>query len=387
MESKEILLSILIPTKDRYECLLPVLTACLKYIPTDKFEIIVQDNSNDNSEIQNYLRETNNEKLKYFYTQTSLSITENTILAVSNAKGKYITFIGDDDLVSPFIIDIVDLMIQKNISCLIHKPAHYWWNTVEFAHPSSYNQKCALWMVDDISIEPNELDAKKELEFVIQSGAVSYFNLPRLYHGIVKMEVLEIIKQKTGTYLPGGCPDISFATALALVVDTCYYIHYPVTVFGASKNSGGGMSARNAHFKTFEEATFVSDRTKENWDEFIPRIWSAHTWYANSVQEVLKSFKVNRNINFIEFYGSMLAYESNLNSYLKPLIHKYCKGNLLRYLQIIKVYLKKLAGIYYRKRKFEKGTVGYTVKLAYTVDQCMLVLSEETNLFSKAKSV
>jgi glycosyltransferase involved in cell wall biosynthesis len=380
MQANEIKLSIIIPTKNRYECLIPVLKALLKFIPSDDFEIIVQDNTTNNALMEEFLIETDDSRIKYFYKRESISITENTADAVANSTGKYITFIGDDDLVSPYIINITRLMEERNICCLIYKPAYYWWNTVEFANPSEFNQKCALWMINNISIETKEMDAKKELQFVLNSGAVSYFNLPRLYHGIVKRDILEKIKDITGTYLPGGCPDISFAVSLALVVDNYHYMHYPVTIFGASKNSGAGLGASNAHFKKLEEADFVSPSTIANWDNRVPLVWSAHTWYLNSTLEVLKAFYSNLTVNFFAFYGSMMAYERNLNEYYAPVIQRYCKLNKFNYLKIFVVCLKKKIGIWWRDKRTETKHTEFKMKLSPSVNDCMMILLKETNL-------
>lgn len=381
MQQPDVLLSIIIPTKNRYDCLIPVLKATLKYIYSDQLEIVVQDNSSDNKTMLDSLASFNDSRLKYFHHQSNLSVTDNTILGVKNANGAYLIFIGDDDLVSPYIIEIVKLMQERKVECLNYKPAHYWWNSVEFSDPNPFNQKCALWMLENISTNFQKLDAKKELQAVIQNGGVSYLKLPKFYHGVVKKEILENIKDKTGTYLPGGCPDISFAVSLALVTNHYHYIHFPVSVFGASKNSGGGMSANNTHFMLLDDATFVSKQTKDNWDIDIPKIWSAHTWNANSVQEVLKAFHINTRINLEGLYGSMLAYEKNLISYILPVMHNYCKGNWAKYCRIYWILWRKKAGIIYRKFQFEKGSTGFTLQIAQDVDTCMDILKKETNLF------
>lgn len=383
MELTNVKLSIIIPTKNRYQTLIPVLAALLKHITDKNVEFIVQDNSDNNDEFLPFLNANTDFRLKYNYHAGWLSLGDNTINAITQINGKYALFIGDDDLVSPYIMDIIQIMEKQDLWSLIYKPAHYWWSSVDFVKPSEFNQKCALWMLDKPSKEVVEIDTKAELQKTIVQGGVSYFNLPRFYHGIIRTELLHQINKATGTYLPGGCPDISFATALGILLDKHHYMHYPVSVFGASKNSGGGMSAENTHHKPLDEMTIIAEQTKKNWSAFIPRYWSAHTWYANSVQEVLNAFKTNMQINFLALYGSMYVYEFILRKEITEVLKRYAKGNVLLYLNVLKVYFKKKLGVLYRDRQFKQGQSGFSVCLAKDVNQAMDIFKMETNLFAQ----
>ena len=139
MEKYKYLLSIIIPTKDRYECLIPVISALIKNIDNTDVEFIIQDNSNDNTVITNFLNSSDDDRVKYFYNTCKMSIVDNTICAIDNARGKYLIFIGDDDLVSPYIYKFVQYINQKEINCLVYNAAYYWWNSIL---PSKKEQSC-----------------------------------------------------------------------------------------------------------------------------------------------------------------------------------------------------------------------------------------------------
>lgn len=113
------LLSIVIPTKDRYECLIPVINTILKHVISSDFELVIHDNSISNDSVLPFFNNHVDSRLKYFYVKDYLSMVDNTLLAINQSKGKYATFIGDDDLVSPFICEITKLLDKKNIDCLI----------------------------------------------------------------------------------------------------------------------------------------------------------------------------------------------------------------------------------------------------------------------------
>ena len=373
-------LSIIIPTKNRYETLLPVLSALLKHIESDDYEIVIHDNSEDNSGGAHFFSEKKDLRIKYFYIKEPLSIQDNTIFAIDKARGKYLVFIGDDDLVSPCVMDVVDLMEKNGIKCLIYNPAYYWWNSVDFKKETAFHRKKAMWIPEETDLVFKEKLSKTELDFVLRNGAVSYFDLPRLYHGIVRRDIVDEIKIRTGSYVPGACPDIVLASSIALIEEKYHYLNYPVTVFGASKDSGGGMSARNAHFGKIEDMKFLPSNIISRWDFRIPKIWSAHTYYANSVLEVIKAFKSKKELNFNAFYGSMIAYEPNLKEYLAPVLNDYFKNNLSNRLIVYAIYLKKLFGIYYRNLRFNSGKIGYSVQNAENVDECMKILKKTKSL-------
>jgi glycosyltransferase involved in cell wall biosynthesis len=370
------LLSIIIPTKNRYECLIPVVSALVKHIKSEDIELVIQDNSDYNQEGLLFFETLQDKRVKYFYHQESLSIQENTIFAIDNARGKYLIFIGDDDLVSPYIFDIVTFIDKKNIECLVFNAAYYWWNTVDFEKENHFHRKNALWLPINQSLEFVERNTQDELEIMLQSGAGIFLRLPKFYHGIVRRDILDQIKVKTGTFLPGSSPDIAFSTALSLVLDKYYYVNFPLSVFGASKNSGGGMTARKQHYGKIEDQKFLPKNIVENWNPLIPRIWSEKTIYAQTVTEVLKVFNSDKKFNYISFYGTMLAYEPYLVKVLIPALKSYCGFSIFNYLKIIVVYLKKRSGILYRKIKFSSKSNDYDVVIAKNVDLVMEKLKD-----------
>lgn len=375
------LLSIVIPTKNRYETLLPVVRSILAFVKQEDVEIVIQDNSDNRRLADSFFRNQDNDsRVKYYYIEDPISIQENTNAAIGNANGKFIVFIGDDDLVSPYIYDIVKFINKKDIDCLIYNPAYYWWDTVEFKKENFFYKKKALWIPKNISLKLQKKDSKKELDFVLNRGGVSYFKLPRLYHGIVRRDILERVKEHAFSFVPGACPDIALSAAIALVNSTYFFINYPVTIFGASKNSGGGMSARDAHYGKIEDMKFLPSDILERWDKSMPEIWSAHTYYANSLIEVLNAFGIERRIDFEEFFGSMLAYEPNLKHYILPKLRSRYGNDFAKYLKVYKICIKKKLGIYYRGFKFKAAVAGYSVQLANNVEDCMHILASETKI-------
>ena len=370
------LITIIIPTKNRYETLLPVVKSILNTIKSSDFEIVVQDNSDSNLPAIDYFETCKDNRLHYFYQSGSLSISENTTLAIEQIKGKYSIFIGDDDLVSPYICEIVKKLDNLNAVGLIYTPANYWWESVEFTSENYYYRKKALWIPKKISNRFVKKNSKSELDFMLGKGAVGYYQLPRFYHGIILTKALKDIKDNIGTYLSGSCPDIALSTSLAFVTDEYYFVHFPVSVFGACKNSGGGWTVNKTHFGRIEEQRFLQKGIVDRWDPNIPLIWSERTIYPQTVYETLKAFECSKKINYIAFYASMLANERFLFRYWYPAVKTYCRENRFNYLKIVLKYLKISTGIQLYKIKKMTRSFNYDVVHDQTIEQCMQTLLE-----------
>jgi glycosyltransferase involved in cell wall biosynthesis len=367
------LLSIIIPTRNRYECLTSVISALLKYIDDDNFEIVIQDNSDNNTIITNYLTSINDDRLSYYFTDTCISVKENTELAISNSVGEFITFIGDDDLVSPYIVDIVTAMKIRNINSLIFNSGKYWWQNVSFKKKNYYNKPSSFLIPKNVSSVFMKLNTFTELDLMLSHGATSSFRLPKFYHGIISRDLLIKIKDKSSI-----SPDISFSTALGLVCTEHYFINFPATIYGASKNSGGGMTMEKKHYGKIEDQSFLPKNAKEIWDELIPEVWSEHTTYPVSVSHVLQQFSSNKTINYNVFFSSMLVYEFYLFKYLKPKIFKYNKFNIIGYLILFYQILKRISGLLLNKIKVKLKKLDFVVYEDFTINDCMIELKKIT---------
>jgi glycosyltransferase involved in cell wall biosynthesis len=355
MQNNEILLSIIIPTKNRYSTLLIVLDSILdNFNKKFEYEIVIQDNSDNNNECIEYLQLKNDIHLKYFYNDHSLPVSDNTELAINNAKGKYLLFIGDDDFISPNVDGIIELMIDKSVKALIYNPGHYWWDSIIFKNSNYYNKPMNLWIPNiDYFLELKILNPKNELKKILNKGAMAYDMLPRLYHGIVLRSEIEKLKTRIGSYIVGSCPDIDFAVSLAINLNEYYFINYPVTVFGASKNSGGGWTALKTHYGSIDKLPFLRPEIKDKWNPLIPRIWSERTIYPQTTSEVLKKYDLADKVNLLPLYAAMLIYEPFLEPRLFKYIFKYCQYNPFKYLIFFKEILKKFAGLIVQKWKIK----------------------------------
>jgi glycosyltransferase involved in cell wall biosynthesis len=130
MEIKDLpipILSIIIPTKNRIHYAKSAIFNVIS-IESPQLELIIQDNSDDNSLGQWIAREISDNRLVYNFTKENLSFVANFNKAIESSKGEYICIIGDDDGVNPEIITAVNFLKANSIQCLsIRTISNYVW--------------------------------------------------------------------------------------------------------------------------------------------------------------------------------------------------------------------------------------------------------------------
>ena len=334
-------LSIVIPTKDRYQTLFPVIDAILDNIEGDSYEVVISDNTVDNSSaVKCFSLNKYSSKIRYSHTIDALTQSGNSDRALSLATGDYIVFIGDDDLVSPYILRAIDLMIAKNIDCLIYTPANYYWEGVKFSNKTRMKEPESVLIPKKLDGELTKLDSQVVLQRVLNNGAVSIENLPQQYHAIVSKQTLEKIKAKFGAYVPGPCPDMTLAISLTYVLNTYYSIDYPFTVTGVSKHSAAGLGERNMHVGKLEDQKFLPKNIVEQWNPMFPKIWTACTIWGQSVFHVMSLAGDKCDIYYPEFYARMSVREPFAKEYVKDYIKTFSNVNQSNKLALNKSILK-----------------------------------------------
>lgn len=246
------LLSIIIPTKNRqYTAVFAV--ASVLDIESDDIEVVIQDCSDDNS-LEDLLRLKfeNDPRIKYFFSDSKPSLTDNWNLAIGNASGKFICGIGDDDAVMPVCFEIAKWMAQNNVDAVSGALVVYIWKD---AYLKSFSNG-KISFSNDYSGDIFEVDIQKEfLKKAINCGFGYTDNLPNLYHGILRKELLQKHKQACGHYLSSTSFDVYNAFVLAAYTHNFYYIDIPITVRGVSGKSNTSRINSNkseAHFKEFK---------------------------------------------------------------------------------------------------------------------------------------
>lgn len=321
---EEYLVSIVIPTKNRYSTLFELVRTLKKICDTyEELEVIIHDNSDDNSKAIKFFEKIYNNNIKYYYYKEWLSVGDNSDRAILASHGKYVCFIGDDDAVVEQIVQIAYLMKEFHIdSCGCDYSLYRWPQAL-----SGDNNSFEYLESGKILREP---DLKKELNYIFQNGIQSKKNLPGVYHGLVSRESLDLVYQKAGTFFPGPSPDMANSIALALFCKRHIMTCIPFVVDGYSKASTGHLTEMKKHIGKLENQDFLPRDTIENWTKEIPKIWLPNTiWPESAIQAVKKCGK-----------GKYISKFNYTAMYIKiGIIYPECK-------KICKEYMKKYSNTY-----------------------------------------
>ncbi len=331
------LLSIIIPTKNRYKYLRYCIKA-LTQLDSSLTEIIIQDNSDNNEEIIEFLELNQFENVKYFYSgSTSISQTENSELALEKATGEYVCFVGDDDSVTPWLLDVVDWMKNNNSEGVIFAPASYSWPDLKyrvFKFPSL--------IIPRIESKFITLNPKHELHKCLREGG-QLLNLPKTYHGVISKDTLDKVKTKFGKYFPGASPDMANAVALSTVINQYHILRLPIIISGTSYYSAGGMGARGQHKAQIETVTQLPKGISNEWIPEIPKIWTGESIWAHSCLEVLKrldSNELRRKFNYSKLYARMIVMNTDCWDFVKPCM-KNKKNYFMTLIYILQLFFKR----------------------------------------------
>lgn len=364
-ENKIPLLSIVIPTKNRqFTCLYAIESALL--INNDDFEVVVQDCS-DTDILQQQIQEKfgMDSRIKYFYSNEKLSMTDNWNRAFSNTKGEYICAIGDDDAVLPAVFEITKWAKQRNVNMVKHP------QTYNCSWPGYFTKtpngilyyKKNLKVTGDCSMV--QLDNEKLYEFCTLKNAGIYLSFPNIYHSLFSRNLMETIKKDTGVFLDSTALDAYMAVVLFKYLKEYAIVNYPFTLPGAAPNSNShrfdsGTIAK--HFNEFDNLEFP---------DFLPHIYGLTTTVAESIYTACKNTHQEALLEKIDLpymYAKIYSESEGNFSLIFKKLQQYKKSKmdyLYFFLHIINEYKKKTISAAKEKAKktLQKVFPVYSAKL------------------------
>lgn len=292
------LLSIVVPTKDRYEYLKKLVDLVVSF-QSEEIELVIQDNSEDNSIFTEFISEKINKHpwVKYFYDDQYLTTIQNFDRAVNNCTGDYICFIGDDDGVVRNITRYVRWMKENNIEALRSAHSVYTWpRNCKYSSYLSYEGK---------GKGIKYLSPVHELFNILNNGCLNLGRIPVLYTGIVQKKILDKIYLDYGTYFPGVSPDIANGVVLCFYVNKYVYVDTPIVITGTSRMTGGGFQGK---LVSFSEVKFLEKKDLELWPSYIPSFWNSRLVWPSSALMTLKRIEKESFIKYFDIDKAMVYF-------------------------------------------------------------------------------
>ncbi len=292
------LVSVIVPTKNRqfYAEKTVRQIADLKI----DIEIIVQDNSDNNSLCHQLIDLIHGGRINYSYNPSPMGISSNYNLAAERATGKYLCAIGDDDGVLPTITECALWMEENEIDAV--KPAR----TVAFYYPKNVSKFHSA----RLSYEKNTgryLFSNPEAGVIalLDDGGAGYLekNVSGSYHGLVSMKAMRKVKEITGEFYGGLVPDMYSVICLSVLPGIRFAVlDYPITIMGVCPSSGAARC--NIHRKTvpkLEDSPHLKAVPSYQWSEIVPKYYDGLTVWAETMIYSLR--KMNREDLISRYYN------------------------------------------------------------------------------------
>jgi glycosyltransferase involved in cell wall biosynthesis len=232
------LISIVIPTRERAETLRFALASCLR-IRDDNIEIVVSDNASlDNT--AEVVAAANDARVRYVRTPQRCSMRENFEFAVDHTRGDYVFVMGDDDALIPNQFPYMRALLEK------YEPDSLTGTSVKYAWPGAWPGDSApratgvVKLVYRLAYGKSELVSGQQLRAELErKGAAIKWDAPRMYGGVLSRRVIEKLKAKAGQLFMGSAPDFYITFAAPSVIERHLKVRHPFFIGAASPKSNG----------------------------------------------------------------------------------------------------------------------------------------------------
>jgi glycosyltransferase involved in cell wall biosynthesis len=358
--------SIIIPTRSKVEYLKYAIESVIS-IERDDYELIISNNySTDNTE--EYLKKfIGDRRIKIVQPPQALPMALHYEFCIAQSSGEWMTLLGDDDGLMPFIFDDMDKYTRNYplIEIVSSERAYFFWKGSE----DKYGATCVNYK----ALSKSSVRSTKK-DFVMASlGLRSIFDLPMLYTTcFVKRELIERLKLQTNNnFYFSIIPDIFSGVRLSFSVNNYLRVYTPMFWVGTSYKS---MSGSNKIYIDSELAKDGNERKislHNNCSQDLHQL-------GYSPYYLLECF-LQSNVRLSKFKLKLylyIIYAGIINSLLYSIISGFNKKKLNDDLKIIKCNIK------------EKGLLlipVYVSGFLLFVLKIFLKISEKVNLISSKK--
>lgn len=342
------LLSIAIATKDREKYCIQSIQSILS-LQYKNIEITLSDNSGT-TEVKDFVEHLKSDQIIYRYDGDPLSSIENFNRAIELTTGEYVMLIGDDDTILPKAIEMAQWAKDNDVDSVCSKDTilYYWPKALE-----KYPDGAVIFPKTTKSLK--KINIKNELIILLKSGLQNYlsYSLPKTYHGLVKREVFQEIKKRTGHFYGGLSPDLYSAVAVACVSKSHYQIGEPLSVAGVCATSTTADNFKGKHSGTLENIPHLRHRTGYVFDKRIPKYYSVNTIWAESGLKALIELKENELLKQFNMFYLLAQGKIHNNKFIPEIIEKETRKLLLENNISENIYrienIKSILKIFYRK--------------------------------------
>jgi Glycosyl transferase family 2 len=275
--------TIVVPTRNRQACLSALLDTLERYHldQGQQFQVVIADNSDDDSLRARVARSPLS--IDYLYSSERLSVVDNFSRTLECIRGDYVCFIGDDDIVSSRLFEVVALMKREALDAAILATSLrclYFWPGVVHKRWGDVGGRLYLSNVTGV-VRPLDVgDALQESRLRICDGPLG---LPRAYFGVVSKRSIDAAIERFGTLFGGVSPDIFSSRILAVTATRCISVDLPFIAPGASKSSTSAARAERVDVGKLGDNDHTGRIASLDWNPLIPEFYAPFTVWAQSL--------------------------------------------------------------------------------------------------------
>jgi glycosyltransferase involved in cell wall biosynthesis len=228
--------SVVIPTCERHKTLYHTLRSALNQ-DFDDYEIVVSDNAGGPATRETVERLAS-PRIRYVRTPRRVAMTNNFEFGVAHSRGEYVIVIGDDDGLMPDALSSVDRIARSSGEKAIRwESTHYYWP--DMLHPRKRSLASFAEGAQEL-----QFDGETTISNVANEE-LHYSLLPMLYHAAIHRDLLDTLRERTGSVFKSRSPDIYSGFAVAYIAKHYLYCGQPYSIMGISGKSNGWAAILN----------------------------------------------------------------------------------------------------------------------------------------------
>jgi glycosyltransferase involved in cell wall biosynthesis len=224
------IISILVPTRNR-PLQLASLISIIRKCPDVRIEFLISDNSDSPSE---YL--SSFENVTFFRPEQVLNMTDHWNFLFHKAKGKYITFVGDDDAFLPTALaQLCDSLEQIDPDLVWTQTAGYGWPSID-----SFGNFFQI-----VQENPQRVSLEKARQVLLKLDTID-LPTPYNYTLLKRQIVLKFLQDNPNElFFSSRVPDINAGVKALLLSRTQFVFSRLTFISGASLMSNGLLARTN----------------------------------------------------------------------------------------------------------------------------------------------
>jgi hypothetical protein len=232
--------TVIIPTRNRSEYLEAAILTSLGQ-ESDDFELVVSDNHSEDGTAE-MLSALKDRRLRVIRPPRPLAMVQHFEWVLRQAKGEWITVIGDDDGLMPFFFEFADALTRgpaSDFDAIYGPKPSYQWPGLETLYGRN--------VIRFDAHSGRETELSSEVMDRVSYGDDSYFGHAQFYTGtLFRRSLLERIRarQTEGRIYHSFTPDASSVVATLLNTDKILKVGLPFAWGGSSPKSTGAQATR-----------------------------------------------------------------------------------------------------------------------------------------------